>query len=331
MPTLPSPETVALAHFKPLAGPDKDQSVAVHFNPASLQYTVANTQDPKAKNAAGVQFVSQTTAKLTMDLVFDTTLTGEDVRATTDKMAKLLRPYQDGGGKVPPSVEFGWGTYTFTGIVEQYKETLDFFSAGGVPLRSSVNVTLSSNAVVFDSSKNPNAKVDRNGGAEPVVLPDSAGPASVANALGDPRAARAIASLSGASSLRFGGGASLAVAGSVSLSPPAAFSSGGGLGLSVGGGAGIGLSGAIGIGAGGAGLGVSATAGESFAGLRAGASISAGGGVTNTQTLLPATSVGSVGSAGFALGGSARAGAGGSLKADVGASADLSARIGFSD
>jgi hypothetical protein len=209
LPTTPSDQTVALAHFKALAGPDKDESIAVHFNPASLQYTVSNTQDQQRQNAAGVQFVTQTTAKLTMDLLFDTTLTGEDVRVSTEKIAKLMRPYQEGGGKVPPSVEFGWGTYTFNGVVEQYKETLEFFSAGGVPLRASINLTLSSNAVVFESSKNPRAAVDGNLQPEPVVLPDSAGPSAVANGLGDPRAARAIAAASGSASLRFGGGASL--------------------------------------------------------------------------------------------------------------------------
>ncbi len=328
MPTTPSPETVALAHFKPLAGADKDKPVEVHFNPASLQYTVANTQDPQRKNGNGVQFVSQSTAKLTMDLVFDTTLTGADVRETTDKMAKLLRPYQDGGGKVPPSVEFGWGAYTFTGIVEQYKETLDFFSAGGVPLRSSVNVTLSSNTVVFDSARNPKAAVDGDDGPEPVVVPDSAGPAAVANSLGDPRAARAIASASGCASLRFGAGASLAVAGSVVLSPPTAFSAGGGLGLSAG--AGIDVGAGAGSGAG-AGLSLAATAGAAFTGLRVGASAAAGTGVANTHALLPAANVASGGSAGFDLGGAARANTGGSLSADVGASAGLSARIGFSD
>jgi len=335
MPVTPSPEVVALAHFKPLKGPDKGTLFKVHFNPASLQYTVANTLDQKdPKKKKSVQFVSQTTAKLTMDLVFDTTDTGVDVRETTDKVAKLLRPYKGGGGDVLPSVEFGWGAYTFTGIVEQYKETLDFFSASGVPLRSSINLTLSSNDVVFNSTKNPDAKVDGAGGPEPLVVRDSAGPSSVASALGDPRAARAIASLSGSASLRFGGGASLAVASSVSLSPPAAFSTGGGLGLSAGGGmgagGGIGMGGGVSIGAG-SGLSVSATAGAAFAGLRVGTSATTSGGVTNSQALLPPPSVASGGSAGFALGGAARANAGGSLSADVGASADLSARIGFSD
>lgn len=327
MPATPATESIALAHFKPLAGEDEGQSFPVHFNPASLQHTIANTQDPQRRNGAGVQFVSQTTAKLTMDLVFDTTLTGEDVREATDKMAKLLRPYQDGGGKVPPSVEFSWGTYTFTGIVDQYRETLDFFSAGGVPLRSSINISLSSNAVVFDSAKNPNASVDGEGGPEPVIVAGAAGAASLAGALGDPRAARAIASVSGSASLRFGGGAALAVAGSVSLSAPAAFASGG-VGLSAG--VGIGVGAGIGVGVG-AGIGVEATAGSAFAGLRAGSAATAGRSLTNTRALLPSASAAAGGGAGFELGGAARARSGGSLNADVGASVDLNARIGFQD
>ena len=117
--------------------------MSVHFNPASLQYTVSNTLKDEGSGAKKKQFVSQTTAKLTMDLVFDTTATGEDVRETTDKMAKLLKPHGPSGKQVPPLVEFGWGVYRFTGMVEQYKETLDFFAASGVPLRASVNLTLS--------------------------------------------------------------------------------------------------------------------------------------------------------------------------------------------
>lgn len=318
MPVLPSPQKVALAHFKPLAGPDKGQAVEVHFNPASLQYTVANTLDQKdPTKKKSVQFVSQTTAKLTMDLVFDTTDTGVDVRETTNRIVNLL---STGADKIPARVEFVWGTYVFTGIAEQYKETLDFFSADGVPLRASINLTLSNNAFVFESSKDPQAAADRQKGPEPVVVPDSAGPSSAANAMGDPRAARAIASLSGSASLRFGGGGSLAVAGSVSLSPSSALSVGGGLNI----GSRVGIGAAVG-------LGVTATAGAAFAGLRVGMSPTASSGVSNLQALLPSPSGTSGGSVGFALGGAAHASGGGSLSADVGASANLSARIGFSD
>jgi len=324
MPSTPATETVTLAHFKPLTGEDSGQSFPVHFNPSSLQYSISNTPDPQGQNGVGVQYVSQSTATLSMELVFDTTLTGEDVRQSTDKMAKLLRPYQEGDHQVPPRVEFSWGAYAFSGIVSQYRETLDFFSAGGVPLRSAITLTLSSTGVEFESAKNPNASVDGQRGSEPVLLSGGIGVSAIASALGDPRAARAIASVNGSASLRFGGSASLAVGGSVNLSPPAAFAAGGGLGLS----AGIGASGGIGASASG---GISATAGGAFAGLRVGTGTSSGGGVANARALLPAANPSSGSQAGFNLGGAARARAGGSLSADVGASATLSARIGFHD
>jgi hypothetical protein len=310
---------VALAYFQPKSGPDKDKPpIRVHFNPASLQYAVTNTQDSNKKDSKNkaVQYISQSTAKLTMDLVFDTTLTGEDVRTTTEPVANLMKPNDK---KIPPDVEFGWGAYTFRGIVEQYKETLDFFSPDGVPLRSSINLTLSQNDFKFaPQGKNPSASVDADLSAEPVVLPDSSGPASVANSLGDPRAARAIATASASASLRFGGGGALAVGGDVTLSAPAAFSAGGGLS------GGIGISGGIG---GGAGLSIGATAGAAFGGLRAGAGATVG--VADASALLPSATIAAGGNAGFALGGAARASAGGSLSADVGAQGDLSARIRF--
>lgn len=317
---------VALAYFKPMSGPNKDKKIQVHFNPASLQYTVANTQDPNAKKDAkgkAVQYVSQSTAKLTMDLVFDTTLTGEDVRTTTGSMASMMRPDKN---KVPPNVEFGWGLYTFTGVVDQYKETLDFFSPDGVPLRSSINLTLSQNEAEFTSKKNPPAAVDTDLAPEPVVVPGGQAPSSVANSVGDPRAARAIASVNASASLRFGAGASLAVGGDVTLSAPAAFSTGGGLSGAIGIGGGAGISGGISAGAG---LGIAATAGAAFSGLRAGASVATTGGVTDASALLPSATIAAGGSAGFDLGGAARASGGGSLSTNVGAQADLSARIRF--
>src|SRR4029453_4792727 len=187
-------ESLATARFKTVKAAEPIE-VNVHFNPASLQYTVSNTLKDQGSGAKKKQYVSQTTAKLTMDLVFDTTATGEDVRETTDKMATLLKPHGPSGKQVPPLVEFGWGVYRFTGMVEQYKETLDFFAASGVPLRASVNLTLSSQDVVFESNTNKPAKVDEDLTPEPVSVPTSpgpsGGPAGLANSLGDPHAARA--------------------------------------------------------------------------------------------------------------------------------------------
>ena len=358
MPVTPPPEALELARFKTLSGPAAQRvEIDVHFNPESLQYTVQNTLKEEGQGAKKKQHVSQTTAKLTMQLVFDTTDIGADVRTFTDGMAKLLQPYKDGSNKSPPLVEFGWGVYRFTGLVEQYKETIDFFAAGGVPLRSSVDITLASQDVVFDSNHNPSASVDGDlSNQEPTVhqqpaLDQSSGPggaSGLASALGDPRAARAIAALNGSASLRFGAGASLAVSGGVSLQAAAAFSvgasAGGAVGIGIGGGAGLGIGAGAGAGVGigasaGIGAGVSSGAGFSagaavgasspaFAGLRApvGSSLS----VPNGQSLFSArANVGTGSNAQFAAGGRAQGQGGASLSADVGTKADLSARISF--
>lgn len=325
----------AVAEFKTLS-PAPALTVKAHFNPASLQYTVSNTLGPATQGAGSRQYVSATTAKLTMDLVFDTTamnpggevVGGEDVRMYTDKMAQLLQPFGGADTKTPPRVEFSWGTYRFVGTVEQYKETLDLFSADGVPLRAGVNLTLSSDAPNFDSEKNPQASVDSDEGFAPVEVPGGAGPSGVASAGGNPRAARAVAGANASASLRFGGSASLLVEARVSLGAPTAFASGSAsFGAGIGGGLGVGIGGGIGLGASaGAGAGITATAGAAFAGLRSGAS--AGVGLPNPQSLLPAAEA-RAGAAGFAPGGMARGGGGGSLSTDVGAAADLQARIAF--
>lgn len=325
---------IAVAEFRTLK-PAPLQVVKVHFNPASLQYTVSNTLGPAGQGAGSRQYVSATVAKLTMDLVFDTTAGnlnsevkgGEDVRNTTNKMAQMLKPFGGENEKTPPRVEFSWGAYRFVGTVEQYRETLDLFSHDGVPLRAGINLTLSSDAPNFQSAKAPASSADQKPNAA-MEVPGGAGPTGVAAAGGDPRAARAVASANASASLRFGGSASLLVDANVSLGAPAAFASGS---LSLGAGAGVGIGGGVGVGVGvgaGAGLGLGATAGGAFAGLRVATNAGASASLPNAQALLPSAQV-SAGATGFAPGGMARGSGAGSLGTDVGAAADLQARIAF--
>jgi hypothetical protein len=328
----PELPTVVLARFKtiPPRGCGAPVEFPVHFNPASLQYTVANTLKEESSGGKKKQFVDKTTAKLTMQLVFDTTHNGEDVRKYTDKTAGLLKPVPQGSKQVPPNVEFGWGLYRFTGMVETYKETIDFFSADGVPLRASVDLTLASQDVQFTSGQNPNASVDEPPSPEPAVLPGAPSPTDVANSVGDPRSARAIAAANGSASLRFGGGVGLSVGASVEIQAEAAFSAGASAGFGIGGGAGIGIGGAAGIGIGGAaGASIGGAAGGAFAGLRT--SVSAPTSMPSASAVLASSAkVGSVGaSAQFGFGGQAQMEAGASLGADVGADADLNALIRF--
>lgn len=320
---------VAVATFKPL--PD-GPAFEVHFNPASLTYTVSNTLKEEGDGGTKKQYVDKTTAKLAMELVFDTTDTGEDVRTYTEKMAGLLEPVAEDQKQVPPNVEFAWGTYTFTGMVEQYRETLDFFAPSGVPLRATVALTLASQDVEFEREKGEQVQgIDRDLTPEPAVVSDEGGPAGVANALSDPRAARAIAGASGSASLRFGTGGGVAVGAGVELRAEAAFSAGAsaGVGFGIGGGGGIGIGGGAGVGFS-ASLGGGGAAGGAFSGLRVTpptprASISA------RALLPPPAPSASVGSGSrFGVGGKAATQTGSSLRANVGADADLSALVKFS-
>ena len=318
MPEFPDDLVDTPATFETMTGPKV--TVPVHFNPASLQHTVANTLKEEGKGAKKKQYVSQTTAKLTMDVVFDSTDTGEDVRITTNKMAQLLQPVPEGQSKkVPPVVKFSWGAYAFTGMVEQYKETIDFFAAGGLPLRSSINLTLSSQDVTFEGgTRSDRAAVDGELSPEPVVVPDDegplGGPQGAANKAGDPRAARGIAAANGAASLRFGAGGGLAVGASASI------------GFSAGASVGAGFSAGIGASAGG---GFSASAAASAGGsanLLPAAAFAAGGSAGLGLSLGGGAGLGVSAGAGLSVGGGISAGA----SASLGGGAGLSASAGFS-
>nr|WP_145552508.1 hypothetical protein [Variovorax boronicumulans] len=329
---LPDAPTVASATFKVLDGPGAGGApFELQFNPASLEYTISNEFDDRNGNNGARQFVKKSTGKLSMTLVFDTTETGVSVRDVTAHISGLLEPAKDGSKQFAPKVEFGWGSYRFRGVIEQFKEALDFFSAEGVPLRSSIALTLASQEVEFQSNKRPAPPVDRSLPADPVSAAPGAGAASVANALGDPRAARAIASANASASLRFGAEAGLSVGGGVTLSAAADFSAGAGLslgagaGLSIGAGAGVGIGASAGVGLS-VGAALTATAGPAFAGLSiAPPNVSVDLGAARAS-LLPAPPLAG---AAFGPGGRAVVQAGGSLRAEVGVQADLHGRIQF--
>ncbi|MDZ5461292.1 CIS tube protein [Azohydromonas lata] len=364
----PSPRTPALAKFRTVS-PGETVEVTVHFNPASLQYTLTNNVEP-APGGRKVQYVSQTTAKLSMELTFDTTHSGHDVREDTLKMARLLQPLGPDGQRTPPVVEFTWGTYGFRGTVEQFRETLDFFSPEGVPLRSGISLTLTTNEATFsaDTSARTGVAGDDGGGDVARMPAPPGGPAGAASALGRPDAARAIASANASASLRFSAGAELAVgAGAgVKLQAAAAFSAGAsagaGFGLGIGGGAGLGLSAgaqfSAGAGAGagfgaaagfsggasaglglsaGAGVGLSASGGvggpaglqADFSGLRAGVSVSPQAALPSARSAFALTSTAPAQGAAFGVGGRLQGGAGASLAVDVSGDGGLNSRLKF--
>ena len=314
------------ASFKPLNGPEANQPFAVHFNPTSLQISISNTLEDKGQGKEKKQYVTKSSAKLSMDLIYDSTHDGTDVRLQTGKIAKLMEPAKrQGDNAAPPSVVlFEWGTFKFQGLVESYKETIDFFAPTGVPLRASINLTLASQDKVFESlSQGSDSKF------EPLVqnlATSSESLTDVATQAGNPNAARAIAANNGLESIRFPAGA-IALSAEIQLSPAAAFASGQ-AGLN----AGFGISGGGNLAIGGqASAGIAASEGA-FAGLRIAASAS-GPPVRLDPTLLRATNASlnrSTGpNASFQVGGQAELESSGGLRADVGATASLQNRIQF--
>lgn len=322
--------------------------IEVHFNPVSLQLAITNTLEEKGQDKK--QFVTKSVAKLTMDLVFDTTHDGQDVRTLTEKVAKFMEPAEK---KAPAIVKFEWGTYKFQGLIESYKETIDFFAPNGVPLRATINLTLSRQEKVFEAS-DTSSKFDKQGAlqAEAVQVPtgtnqDATGTGALG---GNPRAGRSIAAANGLTSMRFSAGASLTVGASVQLGGPVAFATGGaglsidgglsasaGLSIGAGGGAGasfgagasVRVSGGVSIG-GSASAGVSASEGA-FAGLRVSTSSQSSSNLDTTQLIKRSESISLAtdSNASFRVGGQASIEGSTSLSADVGASASLRARIQF--
>src|SRR5262245_29988880 len=104
-----TPENLTHATFTPTIG--DTTAIPVQFNPASLQYTVSNTLKEEGEGKQRKQYVSQTSGKLTMDLIFDTTDDGSDVRIRTSRLMRLMHPVAEGSKNVPAVVEFRWGNY----------------------------------------------------------------------------------------------------------------------------------------------------------------------------------------------------------------------------
>ncbi len=301
--------------------------IDVHFNPASLQLQLSN-ELKESRNQQRSQYIAKTTAKLTMDLQFDTTDTGEDVMKTTRKLQAFVAPSSPAGQEPPrdpppPIVVFEWGTLKFKGIAESYRETIDFFSANGVPLRASINLTLSRQAKVFDDAGgNQQANVN-------AVDAPASSPADAANRLNAPGAARELASNNNEESLRFGAKGSLVVSGGVSLKAPAAFSAG--ANLSLGGQFGVSASAGLNLEAGLAGQArLSATEGA-FAGLRVNASAAKPRPRLDPARLLPqppSAALATDAGASFQIGGKATMEGAAGLRANVGSNS-FSAKVSF--
>lgn len=191
-----------------------DRDVTVQFNPETLKVSYSNqVASEGSASAGGEQHVGAGATRLAVQLWFDVTAQEEgsgsgarDVREVTERVLYFITPQGDGRNKIPPLLRFTWGTFSFDGIVESMEESLEFFSADGVPLRANVSINMSQpriqDAVRRGSAPPAGTSAPTAGGAAPGTRPLTptmlgATVQSMAAARGDASNWRAIAQANG--------------------------------------------------------------------------------------------------------------------------------------
>ena len=115
--------------------------IPVMFNPP--RYELAKTNRFAEIKVPGLpasvlQFVSGEAKSLTMELFFDTTDSGADVRGRAGQIAGLAEP--DALTKAPPRLLLLWGSLAFPCFLVSVRKSFDYFDALGMPLRARLTV-----------------------------------------------------------------------------------------------------------------------------------------------------------------------------------------------
>jgi hypothetical protein len=87
------------------------------------------------------QFQKVEPADFTVTLFFDSYEEQEDVRKSTDAIARLLLPtVGEQKAKLPPVCIFSWGNFGYKGIVSRVEQRFIMFLATGIPVRAELTV-----------------------------------------------------------------------------------------------------------------------------------------------------------------------------------------------
>jgi nucleoid-associated protein YgaU len=147
---------------------DPSTRVVCQFNPSDFSISksvkwIYKTVD--GKNVGEPEFGGGEAQDLTVDLLFDSTDTGQDV---SKKYAELLKMVEIDESKAntktrksePPECKFQWGKYlSFTGVIKSVGQTFVLFKGDGTPLRAKVKVTFSE-IPVKKAGQNPTTRTE---------------------------------------------------------------------------------------------------------------------------------------------------------------------------
>jgi len=125
-----------------MAGKKKD-TFSFPFNPTEYTESITNSyKDDKLvglKNAID-QFTSAKEGDLSLNLLFDTTDKGIDVRKELSFLDRISRIDKD--LHAPPPCQFIWGSLIFYGVVSEYSRKFTYFYSSGIPARANVTLKL---------------------------------------------------------------------------------------------------------------------------------------------------------------------------------------------
>src|SRR5688500_18584854 len=125
--------------------------IPVMFNPPEYSLEKTNQFAEIAIPGLGaslLQFVRGSPQSLTMDLFFDTTDSGVDVRLITNRLVGLTSLNPD--THAPARLLFVWGTLIFPCVLERVSQRFEYFNALGMPLRARLNVTFKGHDLLQD-------------------------------------------------------------------------------------------------------------------------------------------------------------------------------------
>jgi hypothetical protein len=130
---------------------DPSKAVVCHFNPNTFKLGRAVRWETRTNIGGDVSELSFSGGEAhrigPIELLFDTTDTGMDVRVTYAALLKLAevdprnKNSQTGQGE-PPLCQFQWGKFlSFTAVITEITQTFTMFKADGTPVRAKVQVT----------------------------------------------------------------------------------------------------------------------------------------------------------------------------------------------
>ncbi len=123
----------------------------VQFNPKEMKLDEAAAWKESEEfqiDKPLVEFDRGKASSLTMELIFDTTDSGDDVREKwTSKLAGFVSVTVSDTDNVhdatrPPRCTFNWGSFSFPAVIEKVSTSFIMFASNGNPLRAKVSITL---------------------------------------------------------------------------------------------------------------------------------------------------------------------------------------------